>query len=101
MKTTNTDIIMQNKIFIWIALLTGLILLVPLIAMQFTGEVNWTLGDFIIMGTLLLGTGSVFVLATRRVKKVEHRVVIGIVFAAALLYLWAELAVGIFTNWGS
>jgi hypothetical protein len=31
MKTKNADIIMQNKIFIWIALATGLILLIPLI----------------------------------------------------------------------
>lgn len=99
-KTKSNDIIMQNKVFLWIALATGLILLIPLLAMQFTGEVNWTLLDFATAGVLLSGIGSMFVLAARKVDK-KYRVAIGIAFAAALLYLWAELAVGIFTTWGS
>ncbi len=99
MKTNNTDLIMQNKVFIWLALATGLILLVPLLAMQFTGEVVWTRSDFVIAGALLFGTGLIFVLAARKTRK--YRVVIGFVLAAILLYVWAELAVGIFTNLGS
>src|SRR5688572_19019351 len=99
MKTKSNDIIMQNKVFIWIALATGLILLIPLIAMQFTGEVAWTLSDFVIAGALLFGTGLMFVLAARKTRK--HRVAIGIVLAAALLLIRIELAVGIFTTWGS
>jgi hypothetical protein len=99
MKTKNSDIIMQNKVIIWIALATGLILLAPLLAMQFTEEVAWTLSDFVIAGVLLFGTGLMFVLAARKTRK--YRAVIGIVLAAALFYVWAELAVGIFTNWGS
>ena len=99
METKNTDIIAQNKIFLWIALGTGLLLLVPLIAMQFTGEVNWTLSDFIVMGTLIFTASSLFVLTARKVRK--NRLVVGAVFLLAFLWLWAELAVGIFTNWGS
>jgi hypothetical protein len=101
MKAKNTDLIMQNKVIIWIALVTGLILLIPLIAMQFTGEVAWTLSDFVVAGALLFGTGIIFMLAARKIRDNSHRVVIGVAFAAAFLYLWAELAVGIFTNWGS
>jgi len=101
MKTKSKNITMQNRVFIWIALATGFILMVPLVAMQFTNEVNWTLLDFATMGALLFGTGLMFVLAARKVKKIEHRVAIGLALAAALLYIWAELAVGIFTNWGS
>ena len=100
MEPKNIDIIMQNKIFIWIALATGLILLIPLIALRFTAEVNWTPSDFVVMGVLLFGMGSLFVLAARRVNK-KYRVVLGFAFAAVLLYMWAELAVGIFTNLGS
>ena len=99
MKTKNTDILMQNKIIIWIALATGLILLLPLLAMQFSSEVNWSLMDFVTAGTLLFGMGLIFVLAARKMPR--HRVVIAIVLAVALLYIWAELAVGIFTTWGS
>lgn len=99
MKKTKNDIIMQNRIFAWVALATGLILLIPLVAMQFSSEVNWNLTDFIIMGVLLFGAGSIFVLAARRTTK--HRLIIGCVVVIALLWLWVELAVGLFTNWGS
>ena len=91
---------MQNRVFAWIALVTVLILLIPLIAMQFTRQVNWTLSDFIVMGTLLFGTGSMFVLTARRINK-KYRFAVGVAFAVAFLWLWAELAVGVFTNWGS
>lgn len=96
MKTKGDDIIMQNKVFAWIALATGFILLVPLIAMQFTGEVNWTLSDFVIAGTLLSGTGLMFVLLARKVRNIKHRATIGIVLFLLLLIVWAELAVGVF-----
>lgn len=100
MKAKDSNIILQNKVFLWIALATGLILLIPLIAMQFTSEVNWVLFDFIVMGILLFGTGSMFVLTARKMDK-KYRVAIGLAFTTGLLWLWAELAVGIFTNWGS
>lgn len=101
MKTKNADILMQNKIFNWIALGTGGILLIPFIAMQFSQDVNWGPGDFIIIGALLFTIGSMFVLAARKIRRTSDRVIAGIMFALILLYLWAELAVGIFTNWGS
>ena len=93
----NNDVIMRNSVFVWIALGTILILLIPLIAMQFTNEVNWDTKDFIVMGFLLLGTTSLFVLVSRRAPR-RRRVVIGFMFAAAFVYVWAELAVGIFSN---
>ena len=93
------DIFTQNKIFIWIALATAVILLIPLTTMQFSNEVVWTVTDFIVAGALLSVTGTLFVLTARRMKK--HRLVTGILFFTGLLYVWAELAVGIFTNLGS
>ena len=94
------DAMLQNSVFIWIALATGAVLLIPLIAMQFTTEVNWDRSDFIVMGSLLFGTASLLVIVGRRVAR-KHRVLIGSLFIAAFLYIWAELAVGIFTNLGS
>jgi len=75
--------------------------MIPLVAMQFTDEVAWTLRDFVTAGALLLGAGLAYVLVTKNMSNTKHRVAVGIVVATALLYLWAELAVGIFTNWGS
>lgn len=100
MRKRNNDLIMQNKIFLWIALATAAILSIPLIAMQFTNEVDWDLPDFIIMSILIFGTGFAFV-HVARVTPRKYRKLIGIGFVIALLYAWTELAVGIFTNLGS
>jgi hypothetical protein len=69
--------------------------------MQFTDEVAWTLLDFVTAGSLLFGSALVYELATRNMITTKYRVAVGVAVMAALLYLWAELAVGIFTNWGS
>ena len=87
---------MQNKRLIGIMLTVVLLLLIPLIAMQFTDEVDWKLNDFVIMGVLLLGTGLMCELVMRKVKKIEHRIVIIIAILAALFLIWVELAVGVF-----
>ena len=94
------DLMLQNSVFARIALATGAILLIPLIAMQFTPEVKWNTTDFIAMGSLLFGIASLFVLAARRAPR-KHRLLIGGIFIAAFLYVWAELAVGVFTSLGS
>ena len=91
------DLVLKNRVFIWIALATGAILLIPLIAMQLTTEVRWGKMDFFVMGSLLFGIASLFVLAARRAPR-KYRLLVGGVFIAAFLYLWAELAVGLFTK---
>ena len=100
MRTKSNDIIERESVFVWIALATGVILLVPLIAMQFTNEVNWDKIDFVAMGSLLFGTGSTFVLVSRKVPR-KRRLAMAAVFGTALFYVWLELAVGVFTNLGS
>jgi len=86
----------QNKRLIGIVLAVAFILLIPLIAMRFTTEVDWTLFDFVIMGVLLLGTGLLTELIIRNVKNLNTRIfIIGLILMGFLL-IWAELAVGIF-----
>lgn len=78
----------------------AMLLLIPLIAMQFTPEVLWTSSDFVIMGFLLLGTGLLIELIFRRFKKLQSRLFLGVVVLLAFLLIWAELAVGVFgTPW--
>lgn len=88
--------IKQNKRLFIILLTAALILLIPFIAMQFTGEVNWTLMDFIAAGVLLLGTGLMCEIVMRKVNKTGFRIVICAALLVMLLLIWAELAVGIF-----
>ena len=88
--------ITKNKRFIGIVLTAALLLLVPLIAMQFTNEVDWSLFDFVIAGVLLLGTGLLCELVIRKVKKIEYRIAICAALLIVLFLIWAELAVGIF-----
>ena len=81
-----------------VLLATVLILLVPLLAMQFTDEMNWDLADFALAGALLIGTGLVYVMAAKMVSKPGYRTIIGVVLAVALFLVWLELAVGIIEN---
>ena len=99
MNTAINNFVIRNTAFAWIALVSCLVLLVPFIAMQFTAAVNWGIMDFVVMGALLVGTGSIFVLVARKVPQ-NYWLAIGVVLVVGFLYLWAELAVGIFTNVG-
>lgn len=85
----------------FVAAVTAAILMVPLVAMQFTNEVAWTGSDFVIAGLLLAVTGLVLVAALRTLRTARARLVAAGVVAIGFLYCWAELAVGIFTDLGS
>lgn len=74
---------------------TGLLLLVPLVAMQFTHEVTWTAFDFAAAAALLIGTGLLYEVALRLLHTRRARIAAGAVLAGGLLLVWAELAVGI------
>lgn len=73
----------------------SVLLLIPLIAMQFTTEVNWTAIDFMVAGVLLYGTAIACDLALRMIKnKNTAWIVCGVIFFLLVL-IWIELAVGI------
>lgn len=86
----------QNRRLIGVMLAVVLLLLVPLIAMQFTDEVKWSPVDFVVAGILLLSTGLLCELVMRKVTNIEYRIAICLAILAALFLVWAELAVGIF-----
>jgi hypothetical protein len=74
----------------------AILLLIPIIAMQFTDEVNWNLFDFIIAGILLFSIGFACELVLKKVKNIFHRLLLFIMLLAVFFIVWAELAVGIF-----
>lgn len=86
---------MKNKNIIRIALVTAFILLIPLVAMQFSDEVDWNLFDFVVAGALLFGSGLTYELIARKAGNTAYRAAVGVAVAAALLLVWINLAVGI------
>ncbi|KAA5537123.1 hypothetical protein F0919_05480 [Taibaiella lutea] len=79
-----------------IVLAVPLLLIIPLIAMQFTNEVKWSAADFAVGGTLLmsLGLGCEFIL--RRTRAIKLRLMFCAILIIIFFLIWAELAVGIF-----
>jgi hypothetical protein len=73
---------------------TALILLTPLLAMQFTNEVNWTVGDFVFAGGLLVGAGVTYELAAR-VGNLAYQAAVVVALGAGILIMWVTGAVGI------
>lgn len=73
-----------------------LLLLLPLVGMLFSSDVNWTLFDFVVMGVLLLVLGLALDLVRfYAVSKRQRRLLLALVVLGFLL-VWIELAVGIF-----
>ena len=73
----------------------AVLLLLPLIAMQFTHEVNWDETDFIVFGAMLVGACGAYELATRMTGNTAYRAAVGVAVVAAFLLIWINLAVGI------
>jgi hypothetical protein len=73
-----------------------LLLLLPLIGMFVSNEVNWSFFDFIVMGILILSLSFGIKQVLKTTKNIKYRIfIIGIILILFLL-IWAELAVGIF-----
>ena len=70
--------------------------MIPLIAMQFSDQVNWSVGDFIVMAMLLYGSGVLCEFAFRRITTINYRYLTIILILFLFLLIWTELAVGVF-----
>lgn len=84
-----------SKNLLYLAAGTAAILLIPFTAMQFTSEVVWTLSDFVVAGTLILGTGCAYLFVTRKSGTTAYRVAVGLALGTGFLLIWSNLAVGV------
>ena len=91
----------RRKRIIGLVVIVALILLIPLVAMQFTSEVNWTAFDFVFAGAILFGTGLTIELIAMRSFNNAYRAAVGIVAMAGLLLIWINGAVGIIGDEGN
>ena len=71
------------------------ILLVPLIAMQFSTAVQWTWMDFVVAGGLLITSTVLIELILRTKQHGKQRTLLILLVLLTLLIFWGEMAVGI------
>jgi hypothetical protein len=67
------------------------LLLLPLVAMQFTNEVRWDESDFAVFGAMLVAAGGTFELAARMTSNTAYRAAVGVAVAAAFILVWMNL----------
>ncbi len=79
----------------------AVLLMLPLVAMRYTSEVDWTLSDFLVMGALIGGCGLVLELATRKSDNLAYRFAATVAMAASFLLVWVNLAVGFLGDEGN
>jgi len=72
------------------------LLLIPLLGNVFSDDVNWSLFDFLVMGTILLTMGILIKLIIDKLKKRSFKVLLIIVTLLVFALFYLELAVGIF-----
>ena len=77
---------MLHRPAIRVILGVALILSVPLVAMQFTDEVVWTLGDFVVVGVLLAVIGIAIELALKGAGNLT--IAVGIAALGILAGFW-------------
>ena len=87
---------MFNKKQSLILFSTVILLLIPLIAMQFTSEVKWDVFDFIVAAILLITTGFISEFIYRKLASSKYRYILILSIIIFFILIWAELAVGVF-----
>ncbi|HYG30674.1 MAG TPA: hypothetical protein VD887_10725 [Allosphingosinicella sp.] len=70
------------------------LLVLPLVAMQFTDEVNWSPLDFVFAGLLFGSVGLAFEMTVRKTGNFAYRGGVAVTLAAAFLTVWVNGAVG-------
>lgn len=84
--------------FVWGA--AACLLAMPLVAMQFTSEVNWTGGDFVAMGLLLAIACGIYELGAWLSGNTFYRAAFATAVLGGFLVVWANLAVGMIGDEG-
>ncbi|RAR74285.1 hypothetical protein [Flavobacterium aciduliphilum] len=87
---------MDKKKIVIISLSVFVLLLVPLLAMWFTDELDWDGFDFLVAGIVLflIGIGIDFLLS--KVKSMKKKLLLGIILFLVVFLIWVELAIGVF-----
>lgn len=85
----------KDRLLLAALLVPALLLLVPLIAMRFTAEVNWTGFDFVVAYVVLSSAGLAFWFLFRRVTNWTMRAAATAAVGSTLMMTWVNMAVGL------
>lgn len=85
----------KDRLLLAALLVPALLLVVPLVAMRFTDEVNWTRSDFIVAYVVLAGAGLAFRFLFRRAADPLARLAAMAAVGSTLFMTWVNLAVGL------
>jgi hypothetical protein len=94
-RTRNRKETMTQRSIVRVALVTGLILLIPLVAMPFTDGPGWGVFDFVLAAVLLGGTGLLLELAAKKPRSIALRVAAAAIAVAAIAFGEADDAPGL------
>lgn len=76
------------------------ILLLPVVGMMISDQVNWSVADFVIATILLTAAGIVVDFIFSRLTSRRARIILLGLFFILFALVWGELAVGLFgTRW--
>ena len=97
--STREHVVKMNKAdrrsAVRVALATAFIVLLPLLAMQITDEVDWGVADFVFAGALTAGTGVLLELAVRQPRTTAYRAAAAAIGVAAIVLGEADDAPGL------
>lgn len=72
------------------ALITALLLVIPLLGNHFVDGWNWPPGAFVVLGALIFGIGLTYEVVTRNRDAIAYRAAVGIAFAAGFILVWGS-----------
>ena len=71
--------------------IAAILLIIPLVMMQFMPDWNWTIGDFLVAGTAIGAVGLLYELAERSSRLRAYRIGAAIALGACFLLVWSTL----------
>src|SRR5512141_249239 len=72
------------------ALITAVILLIPLLGNYFVDGWNWPLRAFVLFGTIVFGPGLMYQLVARNMGTIAYRAAVGIGLVTAFVLVWGN-----------
>ncbi|MBA09726.1 hypothetical protein OAQ00_01295 [Flavobacteriaceae bacterium] len=87
---------MKNHPILIGVIIVILLLSIPLIAMQFTDSVIWSMADFILAGIIIFSVTQLILVVLKTAKYPKIKVILVTLIITILFLTWIELAVGIF-----